>query len=262
MTLIITGVDTLIHIYAFSYMETEPAYWRFFTYLNLFIFAMLNLVLADNYVLLFLGWEGVGLCSYLLIGFWYDRKFGGTSITWTGDAANKAFWVNRIGDFGFSLAVFLVFITFGSLDFDTVFAAASKMPVESGLGILTAIGLLLMVGAALLRRRFPESAQAHSLLPADESSTPDARERVAGYVFVLLPWLILYELVVALGVPHDAVAAYMPFERRWPVVEASEVAYASVYVVTALAPALARTRHDLRVSMVRGLLSISSKRTG
>ncbi len=123
--------------------------------------------------------------------------------------------------------------------------------------ILSSAAFVLGFERHALRRRFPESAQAHSLLPADESSTPDARERVAGYVFVLLPWLILYELVVALGVPHDAVAAYMPFERRWPVVEASEVAYASVYVVTALAPALAWTRHDLRVFMVRGLLSIA-----
>ena len=98
MLLIVTGVGFLIHVYAIGYMHGDPGFWRFFAYLNLFIFAMLNLILADNFLLMFLGWEGVGLCSYLLIGFWYDRKFEkGT----TGDAAKKAFIVNRIGDFGF-----------------------------------------------------------------------------------------------------------------------------------------------------------------
>ena len=98
MALIVTGVGFIIHVYSIGYMHGDKSFWRFFAYLNLFIFAMMNLILADNFVLLFLGWEGVGLCSYLLIGFWYDKKFEkGT----TGDAAKKAFIVNRIGDFGF-----------------------------------------------------------------------------------------------------------------------------------------------------------------
>jgi NADH-quinone oxidoreductase subunit L len=99
MTLIVTGVGFLIHVYSIGYMHGDPGFWRFFAYLNLFIFAMLNLVLADNFLLMFLGWEGVGLCSYLLIGFWYDRKFetGGykQGTATTADAAKKAFIVNR-----------------------------------------------------------------------------------------------------------------------------------------------------------------------
>ncbi len=114
MALIVTGVGFIIHVYSIGYMHGDKGFWRFFAYLNLFIFAMMNLILADNFVVLFLGWEGVGLCSYLLIGFWYDRKFEkGT----TSDAAKKAFIVNRIGDFGFLLGMFLIYLTFGSLEF-------------------------------------------------------------------------------------------------------------------------------------------------
>ncbi|MDP1676125.1 MAG: NADH-quinone oxidoreductase subunit L [Bacteroidota bacterium] len=142
MTLIVTGVGSLIHLYSIGYMHGDAGFWRFFTYLNLFIFAMLNLVLADNYLLMFLGWEGVGLCSYLLIGFWYDRNFEkGT----TGDAAKKAFIVNRIGDFGFLLAMFLIFNTFGSLAYESVFAQAKGFSV--GDNVMFWITLLMFVGA-------------------------------------------------------------------------------------------------------------------
>jgi len=142
MTLIVTGVGFLIHVYSIGYMRGDPGFWRFFAYLNLFIFAMLNLVLADNFLLLFLGWEGVGLCSYLLIGFWYDRKFEkGT----TGDAAKKAFIFNRIGDFGFLIGMFLVFQTFGSLDFRSVFPEAAAFPV--GVPVITWMTLALFLGA-------------------------------------------------------------------------------------------------------------------
>jgi NADH-quinone oxidoreductase subunit L len=140
MLLVVTGVGLLIHIYATSYMAHEGGYYRFFAYLNLFMFFMLVLVLANNFLLMFVGWEGVGLSSYLLIGFYFHKK----SAT---NAGNKAFIVNRIGDFGFSLAVFLVSLTFGSLDFATVFALAQQRPVETAAGTLTAIGLLLLVGA-------------------------------------------------------------------------------------------------------------------
>ena len=119
-SLIITGVGFLIHIYSIGYMHGDRSFYRFFTYLNLFIFMMLNLVLSSNFLLTFLGWEGVGLCSYLLIGFWYDRKFQGTRITWTGDAANKAFIVNRIGDFGFLVAMFIIFLNFQTLEYHSV----------------------------------------------------------------------------------------------------------------------------------------------
>ncbi len=142
MTLIVTGVGSLIHFYSIGYMHGDKGFWRFFAYLNLFIFAMLNLVLADNYVLMFLGWEGVGLCSYLLIGFWYDRNFEkGT----TGDAAKKAFIVNRIGDFGFLLGMFLIFTTFGSLSYDSVFAQAGVF--EKGDSVIIWITLLMFIGA-------------------------------------------------------------------------------------------------------------------
>ncbi len=145
MTLVVTGVGFLIHVYSIGYMHGDRGFWRFFTYLNLFIFAMLNLVLADNYLLMFLGWEGVGLCSYLLIGFWYDKKFPGTGITWTGDAANKAFWVNRIGDFAFMIGMFLIFREFGSLTFREVMGGAETLAV--GNNTMFWITLLLFIGA-------------------------------------------------------------------------------------------------------------------
>lgn len=140
MLMIVTGVGFLIHVYAVGYMAHEGGYARFFAYLNLFMFFMLILVLGANFLLLFVGWEGVGLCSYLLIGFYFLEKFAT-------DAANKAFIVNRIGDFGFSLAVFLIVIHFGTLDFATVFDKVKGMPVESSAGWMTAIALLLLLGA-------------------------------------------------------------------------------------------------------------------
>ena len=142
MGLIVTGVGFVIHVYSIGYMHGDKSFWRFFAYLNLFIFAMMNLILADNFVLLFLGWEGVGLCSYLLIGFWYDKKFEkGT----TGDAAKKAFIVNRIGDFGFLLGMFLIYMTFHSLNFNEVFsrAAAFNIPTST----FNLIALFLFIGA-------------------------------------------------------------------------------------------------------------------
>ncbi|MEP0860441.1 MAG: NADH-quinone oxidoreductase subunit L [Ignavibacterium sp.] len=142
MALIVTGVGFVIHVYSIGYMHGDKGFWKFFAYLNLFIFAMMNLILADNFVLLFLGWEGVGLCSYLLIGFWYDRKFEKST---TSDAAKKAFIVNRIGDFGFLLGMFLIFLTFGSLNFNEVFSKASTFSVSASVyGFIT---LFLFIGA-------------------------------------------------------------------------------------------------------------------
>lgn len=142
MSLIVTGVGFLIHIYSIGYMRGDEGFWRFFAYMNLFIFAMMNLILGDNFVVLFLGWEGVGLCSYLLIGFWYDRKFeNGT----TAQAAKKAFVVNRIGDFGFLLGMFLIYMTFDSLNFKEVFARAAVSPVSESTFCL--IALFLFIGA-------------------------------------------------------------------------------------------------------------------
>ncbi|MGA2771377.1 MAG: NADH-quinone oxidoreductase subunit L [Bryobacteraceae bacterium] len=136
MLLVVTGVGAVIHVYSIGYMAHEGGYYRFFAFLNLFMFFMLVLVLASNYLVMFVGWEGVGLCSYLLIGFYFDKKFAT-------DAGNKAFIVNRIGDFGFSLAMFYMVKNFGSLDFATVFKQAPGAPEAT----LTIIGLLLMLGA-------------------------------------------------------------------------------------------------------------------
>ncbi len=125
MMLVVTGVGSLIHFYSIGYMHGDAGFARFFSYLNLFIFAMLNLVLAANMPLMFLGWEGVGLCSYLLIGFWYDRRFDGVGISTTTDAANKAFVMNRIGDFAMLAAMFLIFQRIHTLDFNAILAQLS-----------------------------------------------------------------------------------------------------------------------------------------
>ena len=138
MLLVITGVGTLIHIYSIGYMHHEQDRARFFSYLNLFIFFMLLLVLGANYIVLFAGWEGVGLCSYLLIGFWFKN-------TEYNNAAKKAFVMNRIGDLGFLLGIFLIYATFGSVNYHEVFLSAAKIP--SGSTAITAITLLLFVGA-------------------------------------------------------------------------------------------------------------------
>ena len=138
MLLVVSGVSTLIHIYSVGYMYDDPGFYRYFSFLNLFVFNMLTLVSANNFLLMFVGWEGVGLCSYLLIGFWYERRSAS-------DAGKKAFVVNRIGDFGFLLGIFIIFWTFGTLHFREVFAAASHYPVGSA--VITAATLCLFLGA-------------------------------------------------------------------------------------------------------------------
>src|ERR1700722_3099002 len=142
MLLIVTGVGFLIHIYSVGYMWEEAGFYRFFAYLNLFLFFMLTLVLAGNYLLMFVGWEGVGLASYLLIGFWFTKDSAAS-------AGKKAFIVNRIGDFGFLIALFLLIKHFGTLNFAQVFDAVKPLSAETaGVGLLSTIGILLMVGAA------------------------------------------------------------------------------------------------------------------
>jgi NADH-quinone oxidoreductase subunit L len=139
MILVVTGVGFLIHVYSIGYMHSEQGYGRYFAYLNLFTFAMLTLVLADNFLLMFVGWEGVGLCSYLLIGYWYEKPSAA-------NAGRKAFVVNRIGDFGFLLAMMLLFTQFGTLRFDVIFHQAPLVLAFGG-GMATAITLLLFLGA-------------------------------------------------------------------------------------------------------------------
>src|SRR4051795_1849691 len=143
MILVVTGIGSLIHIYSTGYMHEEPdsEYARYFSYLNLFASFMLVLVLGASFPVMFVGWEGVGLCSYLLIGFWFKKKSAA-------DAGKKAFIVNRIGDFGFILGMLLIFATFGTLDFQQVAAAADARAVEHGvLGAMTVATLLLFLGA-------------------------------------------------------------------------------------------------------------------
>jgi len=153
MALIVTGVGGLIHLYSTGYMAEDEDYPRFFTYMNLFIVFMLALVLSNNLLMMFVGWEGVGLCSYLLIGFWYKDKVNT-------DSANKAFIVNRIGDWGFTLAVILAFWTFGTLSFageENMFQRAIDLKAANMLSpsIITAIALLLFVGATGKSAQFP-----------------------------------------------------------------------------------------------------------
>src|SRR4051794_40509495 len=158
--LLITGVGSLIHVYSIGYMELDPDRRRFFGMLNLFVAAMLLLVLADNYLVLYVGWEGVGLASYLLIGFWTYKPSAAV-------AAKKAFLVNRVGDMGLSLAIMLMFATFGTVSFAGVFAGADSSAVEGG--TLTAIGLLLLLGACGKSAQAPLQSW---LLDAMEGPTP------------------------------------------------------------------------------------------
>src|SRR5205814_720951 len=138
MLMVVTGVGSLIHVFSIGYMKEDPGYARYFAYLNLFVFFMLVLVLGASFPVMFVGWEGVGLCSYLLIGFWYNEQINA-------DAGKKAFIVNRIGDFGFLVAMFLIFTRFGSLDFETVFAKAPAVLMPGG-AVATTITLLLFLG--------------------------------------------------------------------------------------------------------------------
>jgi len=138
MLLVVTGVGSLIHMFSVGYMQEDPGYARYFAYLNLFVFFMLLLVLGSSFPVMFVGWEGVGLCSYLLIGFWFSDKVNA-------DAGRKAFIMNRIGDFGFMVAMFMIFWSTGSLDFGTVFSHAPTAFVAGG-GAITAITLFLFLG--------------------------------------------------------------------------------------------------------------------
>ncbi len=200
MLVVVTGVSSLVHLYSIGYMEEDPHQPRFFSYLSLFTFAMLMLVTANNFLQLFFGWEGVGLASYLLIGFWYTRPSANA-------AAIKAFVVNRVGDFGFALGIFGVYYIFHTLDFDTVFAAAPAMAGKSmifaghSVDIMTTLCLLLFVGA------MGKSAQLglHTWLPdAMEGPTPvsaliHAATMVTAGVFLVCRCSPMFQLA-----PHAA----------------------------------------------------------
>ncbi len=188
MVLVVTGVGFLIHVYSTGYMSHDPSFRRFFLYLNLFMFAMLTLVLADNFLLMFVGWEGVGLCSYLLIGFWYERPSAAA-------AGKKAFIVNRVGDFGFLLGMFFLFSYGGSLDYERLFAAAPHVFAAGSLVITTAT-LLLFVGATGKSAQIP----LYTWLPdAMEGPTPvsaliHAATMVTAGVYMVARCHVLFEM--------------------------------------------------------------------
>jgi len=191
MVLVVTGVGFLIHVYSIGYMHGDRGFARFFAYLNLFIFMMLTLVLADNYLLMFLGWEGVGLCSYLLIGFWYDKPFEKMT---TSDAGRKAFIVNRVGDFGFLIGLFLMYKYFGSLNFNTVFSIANKLSV--GDTTIFWITLLLFVGATGKSAQIPLYVWLPDAMagPTPVSALIHAATMVTAGVYMIARSSVLYAL--------------------------------------------------------------------
>jgi NADH-quinone oxidoreductase subunit L len=188
MALVVTGVGFLIHVYSTGYMSHDEGYKRYFLYLNLFTFSMLTLVLGASFPVMFVGWEGVGLCSYLLIGFWYEKKSAS-------DAGKKAFIVNRIGDFGFLLGMFLIFWTCGSLDYQAVFAAAPGA-LPAGGAIATAIGLLLFLGATGKSAQIPLYVWLPDAMegPTPVSALIHAATMVTAGVYMVARCHVLYEL--------------------------------------------------------------------
>ncbi|MFH2011448.1 MAG: NADH-quinone oxidoreductase subunit L [Pseudomonadota bacterium] len=188
MMLTVSGVSFLIHLYSVGYMHDDEGFKRYFTYLNLFVFSMLVLVSANNFLMMFVGWEGVGLCSYLLIGFWYQNKA-------PADAGKKAFVVNRVGDYGFLLAMMLIFVTFGTLNFQEVFNVARHNFQTSSM-VITAITLLLFVGATGKSAQIP----LYTWLPdAMEGPTPvsaliHAATMVTAGVYMVVRCNVLFTL--------------------------------------------------------------------
>jgi NADH-quinone oxidoreductase subunit L len=195
MLLIVTCVGFMIHVYATGYMSHETGYTRFFTYLNLFMFMMLLLVLGSNYMVMFVGWEGVGLCSYLLIGFYYDKNFAA-------DAGKKAFITNRIGDFGFILGVFLIANAFGTTDYARIFSLAGANPAAYR-GVATAICLLLFVGACGKSAQLPLYVWLPDAMagPTPVSALIHAATMVTAGVYMVVRSNILFRMSpVAMGV--------------------------------------------------------------
>ena len=191
MLLVITGVGFLIHVYSIGYMHGDEGYTRYFAYLNLFVFAMLILVLGNNYLMMFVGWEGVGLCSYLLIGFWYDKQ----SAT---DAGKKAFIVNRIGDFGFLLGMFTLFAAFNTLDFTAIFDEAKAGTFEQifGANTLVIATLLLFVGAIGKSAQIPLYVWLPDAMegPTPVSALIHAATMVTAGVYMIARSAVLYDI--------------------------------------------------------------------
>ena len=191
MVLIVTGVGFLIHVYSTGYMGHEKAYGRYFAYLNLFTFSMLVLVMADNFLLMFFGWEGVGLCSYLLIGYWYQRPSAAS-------AGKKAFVVNRIGDWGFMIGMFLIFVAFTTLDFNRVFTEAPGRLLPGSV-MATAIALFLFIGAIGKSAQIPLYVWLPDAMegPTPVSALIHAATMVTAGVYMIARCHILYTLAPA-----------------------------------------------------------------
>ena len=189
MALVVTGVSFFIHIYSVGYMHDDQGYARYFTYLNLFVFMMLNLILANNFLLMFVGWEGVGLCSYLLIGFWYEKDSAS-------NAGKKAFVVNRVGDFGFILGMFLLFIHFGTLHFADIFGPLQKNPHMLDTATATTITILLFVGACGKSAQIPIYVWLPDAMegPTPVSSLIHAATMVTAGVYMVARCNVLYSL--------------------------------------------------------------------
>jgi NADH-quinone oxidoreductase subunit L len=189
MALVVTGVSFFIHIYSVGYMHDDPGFPRYFTYLNLFVFMMLNLILANNFLLMFVGWEGVGLCSYLLIGFWFEKDSAA-------NAGKKAFVVNRVGDFGFILGMFLLFINFGTLDFTDIFGSFQKNPQMLDTTTVTLITILLFVGACGKSAQIPLYVWLPDAMegPTPVSSLIHAATMVTAGVYMVARCNVLYSM--------------------------------------------------------------------
>lgn len=209
MLLIVTGIGFLIHLYSYSYMHEDESFGRFFSYLNLFIFFMLLLVLGSNYLIMFIGWEGVGLCSYLLIGFWYKN-------TSYANAAKKAFVMNRIGDLGFLIAVFAIIATFGTLEYVEVFSQASQFPI--GDATLLLITLLLFVAATGKSAQIPLFTWLPDAMagPTPVSALIHAATMVTAGIYMIIRSNILFtlspltmQIIAGIGVATALIAAFI-----------------------------------------------------
>lgn len=211
--LVVTGVGSLIHLYSIGYMHGDPGFAKFFAFLNLFIFAMLNLILADNFLLIFLGWEGVGLCSYFLIGFWYEKKF-------TGDAAKKAFIVNRIGDFGFMLAMFYVYTNFNTLEISKFLDSLTGF--QAGNTLLLTIALLFFIGAIGKSAQIPLFVWLPDAMagPTPVSALIHAATMVTAGVYLVARTSLLYalspvamQIIFAIGLLTSIIAATIALKQ-------------------------------------------------
>lgn len=214
MLLIITGIGFLIHLYSYSYMNLDESFGRFFSYLNLFIFFMLLLVLGSNYLIMFIGWEGVGLCSYLLIGFWYKNSSYAS-------AAKKAFVMNRIGDLGFLIAVFVILGTFGTLEFGSVFKQASTFPI--GDSTLLLITLLLFIAATGKSAQIPLFTWLPDAMagPTPVSALIHAATMVTAGIYMIIRSNILFtlspltmQIIAVIGVMTALVAAFIALTQN------------------------------------------------